>query len=94
MTAACAVCGNPESSPCGGCGGVWYCGKQGKRKRWTSHKQECSAFKIVREEGEHGRSLVASRDLKAGERIMLVQPMCVGPRLVDPAPCCLGNTIK
>jgi len=69
---------------------VWYCGKQCQRKGWTKHKQECSAYKIVRDEAEHGRSIVASRDLRAGERIMLNQPMCVGPRLVDPTPCCLG----
>jgi len=86
----CQVCQAVTATPCGGCGTVSYCGKECQKKDWKEHKPRCKAYKIGVCEGEHGRTVVAARDIKAGETLMVAKPFCVGPRLYQPTVCCLG----
>jgi len=86
----CGVCGTAPSTPCGGCSQVEYCGKDCQRKDWRQHKANCKSYKVVTSVEEHGNHAVACRDLKKGEKIMCVEPDLLGPRLMEPIPCCLG----
>eukprot|EP00092_Neocalanus_flemingeri_P021681 GFUD01023519.1.p1 GENE.GFUD01023519.1~~GFUD01023519.1.p1 ORF type:complete len:518 (-),score=116.80 GFUD01023519.1:53-1606(-) len=87
---SCQVCQATPATPCGGCGTVSYCGKECQKTHWKEHKGKCKAYKIVTSVEEHGRNLIAARDIKAGETLMVTRPFCVGPRLHQPVLCCLG----
>jgi len=85
----CTVCSSTTATPCGGCGSVSYCGKECQRKDWKQHKTNCKPYSIVYSEEEHGRHMRATRDIRAGEKILATLPACVGPRLYQPVPCCV-----
>eukprot|EP00090_Calanus_glacialis_P007363 TRINITY_DN15811_c0_g1_i1.p1 TRINITY_DN15811_c0_g1~~TRINITY_DN15811_c0_g1_i1.p1 ORF type:complete len:518 (+),score=133.58 TRINITY_DN15811_c0_g1_i1:73-1626(+) len=87
---SCKVCNTTPATPCGGCGAVSYCGKECQKTHWKEHKAKCKAYKIVTSAEEHGRNIIAARDIKAGETLMVTRPFCVGPRMHKPALCCLG----
>ena len=89
-TNRCKICNQEDSSPCGGCGNVFYCGKQCQRKHWKTHKQECKSYKVTTDNSLHGNSVVAARDIRAGEVIMECSPLVTGPRLKYPRPLCVG----
>lgn len=39
---SCAVCGSMnDPKPCGGCRGLYYCGKECQLQHWPEHKQRC-----------------------------------------------------
>ena len=67
-----------------------YCGKECQRKHWKQHKVDCKPYSVVSSEEEHGRHMRATRDIRPGETILAAMPYCVGPRLYQPVPCCLG----
>jgi len=87
---ACKVCSATPATPCGGCGAVSYCGKECQKTHWKEHKGKCKSYKIVTSVEEHGRNVIAARDIKAGEMLMSSKPFCVGPRMHQPTVCCLG----
>lgn len=80
----CGTCGSVASLVCGGCGEVAYCSKEHQKTAWKSgHKNQCKAYKIETHP-EWGRYLVASRDLKPGNRILTkLKPAVVGPPLTS-----------
>ena len=86
----CGNCGAPATLICGGCGDVAYCSTKCQKSAWKSgHKSACKAYKIEIHP-EYGRYLVASRQLKAGSRILTkLKPSIVGPPLTNPI-----NTLK
>ena len=86
----CLVCKATSATPCGGCGTVSYCGKECQKKHWKEHKSKCKAYKIVSSAEEHGRHVIAARDIRAGEALMVTKPFSVGPRMHNPTVCCLG----
>ncbi|XP_023349723.1 protein msta isoform X2 [Eurytemora carolleeae] len=61
-----------------------------QKKVWKTHKPICKNYKIGTSVEEHGRHIIASRDIRAGEKIMDSNPDVLGPRLTQPVPCCLG----
>jgi len=90
---ACSVCKASPATPCTGCHSANYCGKECQKKDWKLHKTQCKAFKVVYAAEEHGRSIVAARDVKAGEVLIKATPLAVGPRMHNPTPSplpCLG----
>ena len=89
-TLNCGNCGAPATLICGGCGDVAYCSTKCQKSAWKSgHKSACKAYKIEIHP-EYGRFLVASRQLKAGSRILTkLKPSVVGPPLTNPI-----NTLK
>ena len=67
----CIVCGKGGGSikSCAKCFSVSYCGKECQVKDWTRHKRFCVPV-MIKDFGEKGRGLVASRDFKIGDLIM------------------------
>ena len=96
----CGTCGASATLICGGCGDVAYCSKEHQKSGWKSgHKSACKAYKIENHP-EYGRFLIASRQLKAGSRVLTkLKPSVVGPPLTNPLNpliClnCSGNLSK
>jgi len=90
MMSICCVCSASPATPCSGCTSVSYCGKECQKKDWKLHKAKCKTYKVVHCPEEHGRSIVAARDVKPGEVIIKTLPMVVGPRMYRPSLCCVG----
>ena len=89
-SAICGLCQLPANLLCAGCGDIAYCSKNCQKSAWKSgHKNECKPYKIETHP-EFGRFLVASRQLKAGSRILTkIKPAICGPPLTI-----LGNSNK
>ena len=71
LSMSCKICNAKPATPCGGCSAVSYCGKECQKTHWKDHKAKCKAYKIVTSAEEHGRNIVAARDIKAGETLMV-----------------------
>jgi len=67
----CKVCSARNSSACGGCVKVYYCGKQCQRKDRKQHENECFPAEIVLISSVKGRGLVATKDIKQGQQILI-----------------------
>jgi len=82
----CGACEATATLVCGGCGDISYCRKECQKSHWKKgHKSSCKAYKIEIHP-EQGRFLVASRQLKAGSRIVTkLKPSVVGPPLTNPS---------
>lgn len=85
----CSVCGQTSTRKCGGCKKVFYCDKEHQSEHWPRHKQDCQAWEIYENE-ELGRYLVAKRDLKAGDEIIVESPLVWGPALHSDERICVG----
>lgn len=44
---ACGVCRAASSLTCGGCGVMYYCGKDHQRRDWAQHRALCRPYKEV-----------------------------------------------
>ena len=68
---ACVVCdkGGDSIKKCAKCLSVSYCGRECQVADWTRHKKLCVPG-MVKDFGEKGRGLVASKDFKIGDLIM------------------------
>ena len=68
---ACVVCdkGGDRIKKCAKCVSVSYCGRECQVADWTRHKRLCVPV-MVKDFGEKGRGLVASKDFKIGDLIM------------------------
>ena len=64
----CAKCGKDGNKKCSKCFSVSYCSRQCQVSDWPRHKGLCMPV-MVRDLGDKGRGLVASRDFKAGDLI-------------------------
>ena len=61
----CAKCGNDGNKKCSKCFSVSYCGKECQIGDFARHKRLCLPV-MVRDLGDKGRGLVASRDFNVG----------------------------
>lgn len=86
----CAECNEPAELKCSGCKLVSYCCKDHQKKHWKEHKALCRPFEIAKDP-ELGQCLIATRDLKPGDLILVENPIVFGPRphMVEegPVPC-------
>ncbi len=57
-------------STCGRCQAITYCSRVCQAEDWPRHKANCVPVMIA-EVGEKGRGLVAAKDIKIGEEILL-----------------------
>ena len=57
-------------SKCGSCHAVTYCSKECQVEDWPRHKDNCVPV-MVTEVEDKGRGLVAARDIKKGEEILI-----------------------
>ena len=66
----CVVCdkGGDTIKKCAKCFSVSYCGRECQVKDWIRHKRLCDPV-MVKEFGEKGRGLVASKNFKVGDLI-------------------------
>ena len=65
---SCVRCDKGGDKKCAKCHSVSYCGRECQRADWPRHKRLCLPV-MVKEMGEKGRGLVASRDFKVGDLI-------------------------
>ncbi|KAK8376856.1 hypothetical protein O3P69_010057 [Scylla paramamosain] len=84
----CGVCHVSSTMTCGGCGEMHYCGRDHQKRHWAQHRATCKPFKMVTHP-DLGRYMVTTRRLKAGENVLVDQPLAFGP-LPYFAAVCLG----
>ena len=65
---SCVRCDQGGDKKCAKCHSVSYCGRKCQRADWPRHKRLCLPV-LIKEMGEKGRGLVASRDFKVGDLI-------------------------
>ena len=65
---SCVRCDQGGDKKCAKCHSVSYCGRECQVADWPRHKRLCLPV-MVKEMGEKGRGLVASRDFKVGDLI-------------------------
>jgi len=64
----CAVCGVDGLHQCSVCKSIRYCSKAHQKLHWKVHKLNCRAWKEECDD-KIGKHLVASRDLKPGNKL-------------------------
>eukprot|EP00088_Acartia_fossae_P006428 TRINITY_DN12959_c0_g1_i2.p1 TRINITY_DN12959_c0_g1~~TRINITY_DN12959_c0_g1_i2.p1 ORF type:complete len:351 (+),score=48.42 TRINITY_DN12959_c0_g1_i2:35-1087(+) len=74
-------CGHCEKrgeslSTCSGCLAQFYCSPQCQKANWKTHKRACKPFKIQEVQGK-GFGMLAIRDIKQGELILMEEPTLV-----------------
>uniref|UniRef100_A0A0K2TV79 Protein msta n=2 Tax=Lepeophtheirus salmonis TaxID=72036 RepID=A0A0K2TV79_LEPSM len=84
----CAYCQIQANQRCTGCHVTFYCSREHQKLHWKKHKNRCCSYKICNSE-TLGRYLVATRDLKPGELILMEAPTIIAPMAVTP-PVCLS----
>ncbi|XP_076045902.1 uncharacterized protein LOC143028136 [Oratosquilla oratoria] len=84
----CANCSEIASQRCAMCHQVFYCKRECQKKHWKTHREQCQPFK-VEENSDLGRYMVASRNIKAGEVVLIEDPIVIGPKQIT-EPVCLG----
>jgi len=57
-------------SKCSKCHSVTYCSQECQEEDWSRHSDNCISV-MVKEYGEKGNGLVASKDIKMGEQILI-----------------------
>ena len=67
------VTGKRKLSKCSRCHAITYCGKECQKADWERHICNCVPVMVTEFEGK-GRGLVAARDIKMGEFILLDKP--------------------
>ena len=67
----CVKCDKKEDGikKCAKCFSVSYCGRECQVADWARHKRHCDPV-MIKDCGEKGRGLVASKDFKIGDLIM------------------------
>ena len=80
----CVVCdkGGDSIKKCAKCFSVSYCGRECQMADWARHKRLCDPV-MVKDLGEKGRGLVASRDFKIGDLIMIDKAVVTSSAQVD-----------
>ncbi|KAK9885454.1 hypothetical protein WA026_010950 [Henosepilachna vigintioctopunctata] len=78
MSQICAICKKAAVQSCSACNSTYYCSKEHQKLHWKTHKSSCAPFKIKSD--EFGKSLVAIRDIKQGEKILTKLPILIGPK--------------
>jgi len=59
-------------SKCARCHSITYCSQECQREDWPRHSDNCIPV-MVKEYGEKGQGLVAAKDIKMGEQILIDQ---------------------
>ena len=65
----CVKCGEAGAKQCSKCHAVSYCSKECQVADWTRHRRLCVPL-AIKEMGDKGRGLVATRDFKMGDLIV------------------------
>jgi len=88
----CNICGVKDGVKTCPCWKVGYCSTQHQKEDRKNHEKECYPA-LIRSSEEFGKYLVATRDIKAGQRILKEVPLLVGPTSSfggNAAPICLS----
>lgn len=71
----CFFCGEKEEVVlCNWCRSVYYC-----RKHHAAHRNRSKCAPFVLQQGQHLKKMLASRDIKPGETILIEKPAIVAP---------------
>ena len=68
------VTGKKKLRKCTHCHAITYCGEVCQTEDWVRHSWNCVPVMVTEIEGK-GRGLVAARDIKAGELIVMEEPL-------------------
>ncbi|XP_066261854.1 SET domain-containing protein SmydA-8-like [Euwallacea similis] len=75
----CEVCKAVCTQKCSQCKSVYYCCSEHQRENWKDHKADCFPYEVSSSQ-QLGRFLVANRDLRPGDAILVDTPLVFGPK--------------
>lgn len=87
-TMDCFYCGEICHEMCTDCNSYAYCSESHREFHKDQDSGACLPFKILKNE-EFGRFMVATKDIKPFEPVVVDEALAIGP-CDDSQPCCLG----
>ena len=78
----CVKCGEAGAKRCSKCHAVSYCSKECQVADWARHRRLCVPL-VIKEMGDKGRGLVATRDFKMGDLIVKDKAVAVLSEDID-----------